>query len=132
MNDEILSRGTRRRALTAPREDKDINPRLLHRITTYIGTTSLGPVENRKSYYEATGGLERFGTLAIPKKTDTKMELVITILMAQGYTAQSIANNSKQLFGIDLNVSNVRAAYRRVLFSRYNKKKFLNRMYKKE
>lgn len=132
MNDNILARDVRRKALTAPREDKDISPQLLHRIKTYIGTTSLGPVNNRKSYYESKGSLDRFGSLAIPKKTDTKMELTITILMVQGYTAKSIAECSKQLFNVELSIDNVRNAYRRVLFARYNKKHFLNRIFKEE
>lgn len=132
MNNDILLRDVRRRALTSPREDKDIDARVIHRIKTYIGTTSLGPINNRKSFYESKGSLDRFGNLAIPKKTDTKMELTITILMVQGYTAKSIAETSKELFGVELSIENVRAAYRRVLFARYNKKHFLNRLFKEE
>lgn len=132
MNNDILSRDVRRLVLTAPREDKDINPRLLHRIKTYIGTDSEGPVNNRRSYYEATGGLQRFGNFAISKKTDTKIEIVIAILVVKGYTAKSIADSSKELFGIELSESNVRAAYRRVIFAKYRKKQFLNREFREE
>lgn len=131
-SNDILSKSVRRRALTAPREDKVIPPRLLHRIKTYIGTTSEGPINNRRSYYESKGDMARFGTLAIPKKTDTKMELVITILVIQGYTVKSIADSSKELFGIELSSSNVRDAYKRVLFAKYNKKHFLNRKFEEK
>jgi len=123
-----LSRNVRRRAITAPREDKEISPEVLHRIRTYIGDTSNGPVVNRLSHHESKGRLEKLGTFTIPKKTDTKMEIVITGLVVMGYTVKSIAENSKALFGVELNEQNIRNGYKRVLWNRYNKDKFLNKV----
>lgn len=132
MSEDILSTHKRRRVITAPREDKDINPKVLHRIKTYIGSTSLGPVQNRKSLYESKNSKILDQPFAVKKKTDTKMELVITSLVVMGYTIQSIADSSEELFGIKLSRTNVMAAYKRVLFAPYKINQFINKIFIEE
>lgn len=132
MENDILSTHKLRRVITAPRADKDINPRVLHRIKTYIGTTSMGPTANNRSKFEVRNSKNLQYNFAIPKKTDTKMELVITSLVVMGYTIGSITESSKELFGIELSKENVMAAYKRVLFAPYKVNQFINKMFIEE
>ena len=117
--------------LTKPREDSDINPRLLHRVKTYIGTTSSGVHADRLSIIEAKGQTAKYGALLTPKKTDTKVEIMMASLHLMGYTQQSISDTSVQLFGKHFSRDSVKRACKNVLKSnREYGKRFLNKIYR--
>lgn len=127
--DDWFSTGVTRRVVTKPLEDHQIDPKVLHRIKTYIGTDRISSIAQKASFQHNRGGMSKFGNLAKPGVTNTKIELVCTVLAVKGYTLKSISDNSQELFGVKLSIAQVRSCYKKIIMNRFKQKHFLNKIY---
>jgi hypothetical protein len=88
----------------------DATPEAIDKIKRYKGTTTAGPHHTNESRIKPGPELEKFR-----RKGDTKIELACTALYLKGFTLQSIADESKNLFGISLSPKTVHRYVKQVL-----------------